>query len=107
VDRFGDNGMISVLIVRRDGATHVIDTWLMSCRVLGRRVEDLVLDALVAQAARDGATRLRGEYLPTARNELVRDHYAGLGFSPEGDDGRWWSLDVVGYTPRRPPIEVD
>jgi predicted enzyme involved in methoxymalonyl-ACP biosynthesis len=60
----------------------LLDTWLMSCRVLGRQVESTTLN-LVAQLARDmGARRLVGEYIPTTKNAMVRDHYEKLGFAP-------------------------
>jgi len=85
-DRFGDNGMISVLIARAvppdSGApdTWAIDTWLMSCRVLGRRVEEMVLGELSAHARAVGVAWLTGSYRPTGRNALVAEHYAKLGF---------------------------
>jgi FkbH-like protein len=83
-DRFGDNGMISVLIARPAGGvlTDVleIDTWLMSCRVLGRGVERMVLRELAHLARRRGVTKLIGRYAPTAKNGMVRDHYDKLGF---------------------------
>jgi predicted enzyme involved in methoxymalonyl-ACP biosynthesis len=62
-----------------------IDTWLMSCRVLGRKVEEMVLSEVLAHAARCGVTRLVGRYVPTDRNALVKDHYAKLGFTPIGE----------------------
>jgi FkbH-like protein len=82
IDRFGDNGMISA-VVCRPGAPGAweIDTWLMSCRVLGRRVEHMVLREIVHHARLRGVKRLVGLYLPTARNGMVRDHYGALGFS--------------------------
>ena len=83
VDSFGDNGIIAIVIARVDGAEAVIDTWLMSCRVLGRGVEAATLDVLVGEVARLGATSLVGEYLPSEKNGMVRDHYVKLGFSPE------------------------
>jgi len=93
-DRFGDNGMISVVICRPlDAASWEIDSWLMSCRVLGRGVERMVLRHIVEQARRQGIEKLVGAYLPTPRNALVRDHYAGLGFEPIDEDAdgatRW------------------
>ena len=110
-DAFGDNGMISVVVLRLEGQTAWIDTWLMSCRVLERRVEEAVLNALVRAAAARGATLLIGEYIPTGRNGLVRDHYAGLGFGacgePAGDGSRRWALEVSGYVPREVPIVVE
>jgi len=106
-DSFGDNGMISVVIARRAHAADVvwdIDTWLMSCRVLGRCVENAVLQELLTQARVCGIATLRGTYLPTARNKLVEDHYAKLGFElleRREDGATLWSLDV-----RRAPEQV-
>jgi len=93
-DTFGDNGMISVVIARPAGAGDwEIDTWLMSCRVLGRKVEEMVLRELVLSAKAMGVRRLIGIYRPTERNDLVKDHYAKLGFDrlEESPDGvsRW------------------
>jgi FkbH-like protein len=80
-DRLDDNGMISVIICRRAGTDWNIDTWLMSCRVLGRRVENAVLRELLQRARELGVRRLVGRYIPTERNGMVRDHYEKLGFS--------------------------
>jgi FkbH-like protein len=85
-DRFGDNGLISVVLAKVDGDALVIDTWVMSCRVLKRGVEQLLLNRLVACARERGLTRLLGEFMPTPKNALVRDHFAGLGFSNAGSD---------------------
>jgi FkbH-like protein len=81
IDRFGDHGMISVVICRVRDRDWEIDTWLMSCRVLGRGVEAMVLRELVLLARARGIHRLRGRYLPTERNALVREHYRKLGFT--------------------------
>jgi FkbH-like protein len=98
-DRFGDNGMISVIICRtRSEATWEIDTWLMSCRVLGRRAEQMVLRELLRQASGIGIRTLIGIYRPTERNALVRDHYAKLGFTQiKVEDGgiTRWALDAT------------
>jgi FkbH-like protein len=80
-DVFGDNGIVSVVICRKQERVWEIDTWLMSCRVLKRRVEEAVLCELARQARRAGARALIGRYRPTARNSLVKDHYRLLGFS--------------------------
>jgi FkbH-like protein len=84
-DRFGDNGLISVLLAREDGDALVIDTWVMSCRVLKRGVERLLLNSLAAYARSRGLGSIVGEYIPTQKNGLVRDHYRNLGFSPMGN----------------------
>src|SRR5439155_1730120 len=81
-DRFGDYGLISVVIGKIDGDVAEIDTWLMSCRVLKREVEEEALNQIVRLAQMHGATRIRGVYLPTAKNGMVRDHYPNLGFTP-------------------------
>jgi FkbH-like protein len=81
-DRIGDNGIISVVAVARDSEADArIDLWLMSCRVLGRKVEEAILADIAARARRLGARRLVGEYVPTAKNALVCDLYPRLGFS--------------------------
>ncbi len=87
IDKFGDNGIICVIICRATApATWSIDTWLMSCRVLGRGVEKMVLREILLQARASGIERLIGIYRPTDRNGMVQDHYANLGFSPIGDE---------------------
>ena len=88
-DRFGDSGLTGVLIALRDGENLRIDNWLMSCRVLGRRLEEAMLHSVWAHAAAQGATAILGEYIPTAKNVLVKDLYDRLGFERilEGPDG--------------------
>jgi len=98
-DRFGDNGMISVVICRlTEPGTWTIDTWLMSCRVLGRGVERVVLDHLLQAARSAGIERVVGEYVPSKRNDLVRDHYGSLGFTllnAEADGSTSWLLPTT------------
>jgi FkbH-like protein len=80
-DVFGDNGMISVVICIEDmPGEWRVDTWLMSCRVLGRRVENAVLNNILYHARERGIRKLVGTYIPTERNRLVEDHYSKLGF---------------------------
>jgi FkbH-like protein len=88
-DRFGDNGIISVVVVARDSAGDArIDLWLMSCRVLGRKVEEAIFADIVVRARALGARRLIGEYSPTAKNALVRELYPRLGFNEIGRNAR-------------------
>jgi FkbH-like protein len=109
-DTFGDNGMISVVICRPESSdVWEIDTWLMSCRVLGRKVENMVLGAILEHARAAGVRRLVGVYIPTERNKLVLDHYAKLGFEKSGDDGTGttrWTRRVEGPDPERAPMKV-
>ena len=81
-DRFGDNGLISVLLLRRvDAETLEVDTWVMSCRVLSRGMEAFVRNRMVRLAREAGCRRLIGVYLPTRKNGLVADLYGRLGFA--------------------------
>lgn len=104
LDRFGDNGMIAIVIGRLDGdgEDFVIDTWLMSCRVLGRQVEECTLGLVAQEARRLGAERLIGEYRPTSKNAMVRDHYEKLGFAliaRNDDGGSRWALPLAPFAP--------
>jgi FkbH-like protein len=99
-DRFADHGLVALLIAKQGGSSLEIDTWLMSCRVIGRSLENAMLAYLSQRAALRGITRIRGLYIPTAKNGLVKDLYSKLGFTRSGDrDGAevWdYALSVYG-----------
>jgi FkbH-like protein len=108
-DVFGDNGMISVVVCIKHGSSWDIDLWLMSCRVLGRGVEQAVLQELVQGALNDGATRLTGSYIATERNQLVADHYEKLGFLPLPSNQfgvTHWEMDLNNLTFKPLPMTV-
>jgi FkbH-like protein len=111
-DKFGDLGMIAVVICQeiRDGENlnWNIDTWLMSCRVLGRKVEEAMLREIVGAAKAKGVKQLIGTYIPTAKNAMVADHYSKLGFVPadKAEDGCTYVLDLAGYAAPTLPMEV-
>lgn len=92
-DRFGSNGLIGVGIVKVEGEEAVIDTMLMSCRVLGRNVESVLVNQMAQFAAKRGAHNLRGEYIKTAKNGMVSDLYTRLGGAQQADGSWVWSLD--------------
>jgi len=107
-DRFGENGLISIVIGMREGKRMELVTWLMSCRVISRRLEEFVLDQLVEVAGEAGITELRGTYVPTAKNGLVEKHYEVLGFrlAEEGPDGTTtWVHSVAEHVPSGAPIK--
>jgi FkbH-like protein len=109
-DIFGDNGMISAVICLEQDRRWEIDSWIMSCRVLGRRVEEAMLQHLVQQARAAGITELIGRYIPTARNGLVREHFSKLGFTrtdapPSGETT--WRLVVSDYRDKDLPMKVN
>jgi FkbH-like protein len=95
-DRFGDNGIVGVAVVERGGDEWEIDTFLLSCRVIGRTIETALLAHLVSEARGEGARRLTGWFLPTKKNAPAKDFYRGHGFAPvaESDGGTRWALDL-------------
>jgi FkbH-like protein len=107
-DRFGDNGMIAVVIARLSGEDAIIDSWLMSCRVLGRQVEEATLAVLAREAGRRGAARLLGEYRETAKNGMVARHYEKLGFAPaNGAETGRFVLALADYSQPALPMLIE
>jgi FkbH-like protein len=94
-DKFGDNGLICVIVLKAiDIETVFIDTWLMSCRVLKRGMEQFTLNTIANFAKEKGFKQLVGEFIPTAKNEMVKAHYANLGFTNSSDQ---WFLNLNEY----------
>ncbi len=97
-DKFGDNGLIAVVILKRAGdLEYVVDTWCMSCRVLARGMEEYICRTMIDLGLERGIRRIIGVYIPTAKNGLVADLYPRLGFTPiapvAGGTMRW-QLDL-------------
>lgn len=107
-DKFGDNGLIAVVIMKPlDKETLFVDTWFMSCRVLKRGMENFTLNTMVERAKAAGYKRIVGEYLPTPKNKMVENHYTGLGFSKiEGAETAQYELKVGEYQPRESYIDI-
>lgn len=102
-DRFGPSGIVGVLILKEEvGGAWTVDTFLLSCRVMGRTVENAFLGAVVREL---GVGRLHGEYLPTAKNAPVKDLYERLGFErvDASDKNRLWKLDDASTRLEVPP----
>jgi FkbH-like protein len=95
-DKFGDHGLVAVLIAQVDGDVADIETWLMSCRVIGRTVENEMLMRLCESARGRDVRFLRGTFSPTAKNGLARDVFAQFGFRLlSADHGRTtWEYDI-------------
>ena len=107
-DRFGDHGLISIVIGKKSGATMQIDTWLMSCRVLKRQVEEEVLNELARLAKLKGCNRFHGMYIPTPKNEMVRDFYGRMGFTlvSETETRRDFELSLENSQPIPTKIKI-
>ena len=100
IDKFGDNGVVSVVAGEVDGDKLNLILWLMSCRVLKRDMENAMLDELVKAAKERGIKELRGFYYPTLKNKMVKDFYETMGFtliSEDAEGNKSYKLDVSGY----------
>src|SRR5918994_2005979 len=102
-DKFGDNGITGVFIVQKDSSSEWdIDTFLLSCRVMGRGVENAIMGYLLDQAKREGVTRVKGRYLPTEKNRPCQEFLANCGFIKEG--GYWV---YSSYVPAKIPKHLE
>jgi len=109
-DKFGDNGVVSVVIAEKDGTSAHIRLWLMSCRVLKRDMELAMLDGLAGRCLSEGIETLYGYYYPTAKNNMVREFYGQLGFEKLAEDKEGnteWKLSLAGYENKNHVIEVE
>ena len=104
-DKYGDYGLISLIIMRKQSVSSlIIDTWIMSCRVLKRNMEEFVLNNIVSNASERGFSSIAGEYIPTQKNNMVKDHYKNLGFRSEGN---LWIMDLENYQPKQCYIKIN
>lgn len=111
VDRFGDNGVVSVVIGHKDGEDCHIDLWIMSCRVLKRDMEYAMMDTLVHRCREQGIKRIYGYYYPTAKNGMVREFYSLQGFEKltEDEEGntKWCYKITSDYKDKNNVIKVE
>lgn len=113
-DKFGDNGVVSIVIGRIDGPNRDelhMELWLMSCRVLKRDMEYAMMDELVEKAKAAGIHKLVGYYYPTAKNAMVKDFYALQGFnliSEDEEGNRIWEFEITDdYQKKQSVIEIN
>ncbi|MBO5208782.1 MAG: HAD-IIIC family phosphatase [Lachnospiraceae bacterium] len=98
-DKFGDNGVVSVVLGRKDMAEKMLhlELWLMSCRVLKRDMEFAMMDSMVEACKECGITKILGYYYPTAKNAMVKEFYALQGFTKIAEDAEGnttWQFDI-------------
>ncbi len=109
-DKFGDNGVVSVVIGKKTGDILDIELWIMSCRVLKRDMEYAMMDTLVKRALEEGIKVIRGCYYPTAKNGMVKDFYSLMGFTPVSEDeghNTVWELEITpSYTDKNKYIHI-
>ena len=110
-DKFGDNGVVSVVIGRQEETTLHLELWLMSCRVLKRDMEFAMMDQLVESCQQRGIRKILGYYYPTAKNAMVREFYALQGFDRIAEDeagNTVWQFDIPAvYEKKNHVIEVN
>lgn len=108
-DRFGDHGLIAVVVLRFSEETALIDTWTMSCRVFSRGMEDFIFAVLWKVAKNHGSRWLEGRYLPTMKNGIVADLYARLGGTlvESLDKEKRWRFDLAAQSPRGARLITD
>ena len=94
-DKFGDNGITGVYIINKDNKLQwTIDTFLLSCRVIGRGVEDGVLSQIIEKARTEGVSKVRGEYIKTKKNKPAENFFPAFGFKKEGN---FWVFDTKNH----------
>lgn len=109
-DKFGDNGVVSLVIGKKNGDTLELILWLMSCRVLKRDMEQAMLDTLVWQSRESGIRKLHGYYYKTAKNAMVKDFYGAMGFqklSEKDGDSKWEYVIPEKYENKNLVIDVN
>jgi FkbH-like protein len=111
-DRFGDHGLISIIVARPDPTASVLEItdWLMSCRVLARGVEEYLMKYVIGEATRLKLEVVAGTYIPTAKNAMVREFFAKFGFQKVGETAGGttrWQLRVADYSYRRAYIQPE
>lgn len=109
-DKFGDNGVVSLVIGKKNGDTLELILWLMSCRVLKRDMEQAMLDTLVLQSRESGIRKLHGYYYKTAKNAMVKDFYGAMGFqklSEKDGDSEWEYVIPENYENKNQVIAVN
>jgi FkbH-like protein len=108
VDKYGDNGLVSAMILRPDpvhAEIFEIDNWVMSCRVFGRALEVEAMNIAVEEARSRGSAAIRAAYVPTPKNAVIKELYSSLGFTALndrllGEGGTCWFLDLSKYVAR-------
>jgi FkbH-like protein len=108
-DKFGDNGVVSVIIGKKDNDILNMELWLMSCRVLKREMEFAMLDILIEEAKKNNIKTIKGYYYPTPKNAMVKEFYGVLGFTKisEENGSSIWKYDVEKHIKKCNVIKIN
>jgi len=103
-DKFGDNGITGAYIINKDSSDEwTIDTFLLSCRVIGRGIEDGILDDIIKKAKEDNIKKIKGEFIPTKKNKPAEDFLSNFGFKKENN---FWVYDISNYVKKSLPLKI-
>lgn len=107
-DKFGDNGLVSIIIGKKDNKVLNIPLWIMSCRVLKRDMEKAMLDNLVKISKEKGIEKIIGEFIPSPKNSMVQNHYKELGFKlvENKENSTTWELEISKYENKNKIIKI-
>lgn len=106
-DKFGDNGLVTVLLGNIKDRTYYIDLWVMSCRVLKRDMEYAVMDCLMKICKTKNVKKIVGQYNPTNKNGMVKELYGNLGFAKVSEQENYWELVVDDYINKNKVIDME
>ena len=95
-DKFGDNGLTGMCILKKDDSIWEIDSWLLSCRIIGRKIEDVFLAYVLEEAKKINVTILRGIFIPSQKNHPAQSFFKDHGFQyiETKDTAEYWEYDV-------------
>ena len=102
-DKFGNNGITGVYIIEKTDSEWIIDTFLLSCRVMGRGVEDIMLGQIIERAKQENVKKIKGKFIPTAKNKPAENFYKEFNFRKEGD---FWVFNTEQETKKVEHIKV-
>lgn len=108
-DKFGDNGTVGLAMIKTGPKEWYVDTFLMSCRVIGRQVEDALVDMVLRDALEAGCVSISAEYIPSAKNNLVTDFWDKMGFTRQDSNSKQvqYSKQLINYkSPRFEYLEI-
>ena len=107
-DVYGENGLIAIVILEKKNKKYIIDTWIQSCRILERKVENLILDIIMKYCKKTNIDDLIGIYIPTNKNNLVSEHYRKLNFQflKNEKEKSLWKYSVKTYKKTKIPITL-
>jgi len=104
LDKFGDNGITGVYIIEKNKNLWIIDTFLLSCRIIGRGIENAILTEIIKKAKQKGIVELRANFIPTSKNKPSENFLSDFGFKKNNDH---WIYDLNNEIKKSNHVEVE